>query len=154
MTEIFRSYQLKNHSNQNKLDLLMDVIDMYRISAKQISNKQWELFYKNGAKFNNNLKITDLPIKLSERYKQTCQYQVVGMLNSYISNVKLRFVDKVINSSIEEDVRIKLLYINKYKKWFSKEVIMKKKPIEPEIIRLARHIFKKLTKNKIGRAHV
>ena len=148
MTEIFRSYQLKNHSNQNKLDLLMDVLDMYRISAKQISNKQWEFFYKNGTKFNKNLKITDLPINISERYKQTCQYQVVGMLNSYISNVKLRFVDKVMNSSIENDVRIKLLYINKYKKWFSKEVVMKKNPIEPEILHLARHIFKKLTKNK------
>lgn len=52
-------------------------------------------------------------------------------------------------STIDEETRIKLLYINKYKKWFSNEVKMKAEFIEANIIKLARKIIKHIfLKNK------
>lgn len=146
--EIIRTYELKDFANLNKLDKVLNIFYPYRKCAKSVASVQWKLFYSEGKNFNKQLDIKEIDTVLSERYKQTCQYQVVGMLNSYLSNVKTRFVSVVLNSSVNEDTRIKLLYINKYNKWFKKEVTMKKKLIEESILKLARRIFKQLTKNK------
>lgn len=146
--EIIRTYELQDFGNLSKMDKIAEIFSPYRKTAKAISNKHWFLFYNQTKRFDKNLDIKELQSKLSERYKQTCQYQVVSMLNSYLSNIQGRFIQRVLNSSVDEDTRIKLLYINKYNKWFAKEVKMQKKLIDESILKLARCIFRNLTKNK------
>lgn len=149
MSVVLRTYQLKSHANKSKNDLILDVVRNYRKLAKNISNQQWYLFYfNNNSKFNKNLDIKNIETILSERYKQTCQYQVVGMLKSYLSNVKNRFKDIISESKLSDEQKIKLYYINKYEKWHCKEVKMKGILIDEYSLHLARKLFKRLTKNK------
>ena len=68
------------------------------------------------------------------------------MLDSYLSNRQNDFIEIVKNSNIDEDTKIKLLYINKYKKWFFNEVKMKDESIDKEILKLSRKIIKKTFK--------
>ena len=68
------------------------------------------------------------------------------MLNSYISNRQNDFKDIVLHSNLDENVRKKLFYINKYKKWFSNEIELKGKLIEKETIKLSRAIIKQTFK--------
>lgn len=143
---MIRTYKLKQYANIGKEEKILDVFRSYRKAAKQLSYKQWHLFFTN-QKLNKDLK-SEIETKLSARYVQCCQYQVVGMLESYLSNVQNRFVYAVSNSTIPDDIKIKLYYINKYQKYFQKEINMQKKPIEQDIIRLARTIFHHLTKHK------
>lgn len=149
MSVVLRTYQLKSHANNSKNELILDVLRNYRKLSHSLSNLHWYLFYKNNnTKFNKDLDIKHVNSILSERYKQTCQYQVIGVLKSYISNVKLRFKDMVFNSSLSDEQKMKLYYINKYEKWHCKTVIMKGNQIDDYSLLLARKIFKKLTKNK------
>jgi len=71
------------------------------------------------SKFNKNLKLNVIT-KLSARYQQTCSYQVVGILDSYLENRKNNFVKIVYNNFKDENLRISLLYINKYKRLVNK----------------------------------
>lgn len=141
-----RSYTLKHKANQTKQHKIYEIIKTYRILSNTLSQVQWELFFMTGS-FNRNHDIKHVQTPLSERYKQTCQYQVVGVLDSWLSNRKNNFKDMVYASHFDEETRIKLLYINKYNLYFKTQVTMKSEPIESEIIFLARkiikHIFKK-----------
>lgn len=155
MLFILRTYKLKSHANKSKNDLIVEVVRNYRKLAKNISDLQWNIFYSdNNSKFNKNLNIKHIETVLSERYKQTCQYQVVGMLKSYLANVKNRFKDMVLHSSLSDEQKLKLYYINKYEKWHCKEVLMKGVLIDDYSLLLARKIFKKLTKNKPSFNHI
>ena len=155
MTTVLRTYELKSFANQSKNDSIIEVVRNYRKLALQIANLHWNNFYSdNNSKFNKNLDIKNINSVLSERYKQTCQYQVVGMLKSYLANVKNRFKDMVLNSNVSEEMRIKLLFINKYEKWHCKEVTMKGVLIDDYTLLIARKIFKKLTKNKPSFKHI
>ena len=145
---IIRTYKLKQHTNQYKLKLVDDVLKEYRLLAKKISDYHWFLFFHDREKIKDFKDIKHIETKLSERYKQTCQTQVVSTLHSYISNIQNRFVKMVYNAAVpfDEKTQIQLFYINKYQKWFHKEVMMKGEKISPEILFLARKIFKRLTK--------
>jgi putative transposase len=140
---VIRTYPLKHDINKGKEKKIIELQKEYQYLAHSISNKQWEEFYKEG-KFNKDVDIKSIETKLSERYKQTCQYQVVGMLNSFISNRQKEFIRIVHHSNVSEEVKVKLFYINKYEKWFRKEVKMQGKLIEEEIIKLSRKIIKEV----------
>jgi putative transposase len=142
---MIRTYPVKHYENMNKKTKILKLSKEYRILAKSISCLQWKEFYKTG-NLNKNLDIKELDSHLSERYKQTCQYQVVGVLKSWLSNRQKEFVRIVYHSNLPEDVKIKLFYINKYKKWFIKEVKMRGNLIEKDIIKLSRKIIKEVIK--------
>ena len=66
---------------------------------------------------------------------------------SYISSRQNDFKEIIYKSSLcDEDQKIKLLFINKHHKFFDEVVLMRKKEIEPETIKLARKIFHHLLK--------
>jgi len=142
---MIRTYPVKHYENVNKGKKILELTKEYRILAGDISRVQWKEFYKRG-KFNKNLDIKELKSPLSERYKQTCQYQVVGVLKSFLSNRQKEFVRIVYHSNLSEEEKLKLFYINKYNKWFSKEVKMQGEFIEKEIIKLSRKIIKEVIK--------
>ncbi|MEQ8173219.1 MAG: zinc ribbon domain-containing protein, partial [Candidatus Eremiobacterota bacterium] len=150
---MLRSYELKTEMNKGKKEKILSVMKEYRKTASVIAKKQWELFYKEGA-FNKNYPVKEIPSVLSERYKQVIAYQVVSILDSFISNRQNDFRKIVTRSALSEEERIKLLYINKYKLWFKEKVSIpvydgkgnKIKDtyeiIEPETLKLARVIMK------------
>ena len=122
------------------MEKVKEVLKEYRKTAKVVLNTQLSLLYKN-SKLNKNHKL-NINTKLSARYLQTLQYQIVGMLDSYLSNRQNDFKEIVLNSSLDTKIKKELLYINKYKKWFVNEITLKDKAIEQEIIKLSRAIIK------------
>ena len=143
---MIKTYKLSLQANKTKLQKIKEIAKEYRRVAKIILNIQLKLLFIKG-KPNKNHKLPQIETKLSARYLQTLQYQIVSMLESYLSNRQNDFKDIVIHSNLDEETKIKLLYINKYKIWFNKEIKLKGKLIEPDILKLARainkHTFKK-----------
>ncbi|MGI5823224.1 MAG: RNA-guided endonuclease InsQ/TnpB family protein [Dethiobacteria bacterium] len=148
-----RTYRLKHWANRGKQTKILAVFKEYRLTAKRIADHQWYLFFSENG-FNKNHQVKDITSALSERYKQVCQYQVVGMLESYISNRKNDFINHVYNSSLTGQAKLELLYINKYGLWFrnnvkipvfnnnGKKIKGKHKTIDTATIKLSRKIFK------------
>jgi putative transposase len=141
---MIRAYSLGHSINSKKQDTILNVLNEYRAIAQKVSTIQWREFFKT-SKFNKNIDIKSLKTKLSARYKQTLQYQVVGQLDSYISNRQNDFVDIVLKSSLNQQQRKDLLYINKAKAWFLSEF----KEFDIDTLKLAKTIIKRtIRKNK------
>lgn len=141
---MFRTYKLSHDINLNKQTKIFKIIKEYRLTARSISNLLWNTFYKS-SKLPKYVDTKDIPSKLSERYKQVCLAQVRGMISSYVENRKNDFKEYVYRSSIgDDDLRLKLFYINKYNLWFSKEPVkMKDVEIDTDVLRLARVIARR-----------
>ena len=150
---MLRTYKLEQHANKGKEQKIASLFKAYRKSARAIAAEQWMLVQRDGKTFDKNNK-SKIDSQLSARYIQTCQYQVVGMLKSYISNTQNRFVDKVRNSSLDEQTKIQLFYINKYKLYYRKQVKCNKKVIPEEIMWLSRRILNHLMKHKPRYNHI
>ena len=88
-----RTYRVTHHCNTNKLQQVVLTIKVYRVTAEVIGSEQWKCFLKNRF-FDKNLNIKHLSSALCSRYKQTCQYKVVGILNSFVSNRQNEYQDK------------------------------------------------------------
>jgi putative transposase len=108
---MIKTYKIKSEENKNKTEKIKDVLNEYRKAAKKIAKLQWYNFnLKN--KFNKQSKI-NIDSKLSARYLQTCQYQVVGLLESYYSNKKNEFRDTITKSKLSDERRKELYQINR-----------------------------------------
>lgn len=142
---MIRAYKLKHDINLKKQEKIFNIFTSYRKLSTEISKIQWNYFFKS-KKFDKNLDIKELETKLSARYKQVAQYQVVGQLKSYLSNRENEFKDIVYFSSLNETIKKQLFFINKSKKWFENEIYMKKVLIPKEVILIGRKIIKKLLK--------
>jgi putative transposase len=148
-----RAYRLKHEANKGKAEKVLDLFPAYRDLAEDISRVQWNLFFATG-RFDRNLApLSGIDSLLSERYKQTCQYQVVGMLESFVSNISNDFKQTVLHSSLPEETRVQLLFVNKYRLWFKGEVRLplfndgkrvegEYANVSPETLKLSRRIFK------------
>lgn len=144
---MYRAYEMKLLANKKKLKIIDSILNEYRKTASAIFKLYWSNFISTG-KIPQFIELSSIKSNLSERYKQTCAAQVRGILMSYISNRQNDFKEIIYKSSLcqSEDQRIKLLFINKHRKFFDEVVLMRKKEIEPETIKLARKIFHHLLK--------
>lgn len=143
---MYRAYEMKLLANKKKLKIIDSILNEYRKTASSIFNLYWNNFVSTG-KIPQFIDLSSIESKLSERYKQTCASQVRGILMSYISNRTNDFKEIIYKSSLcNENQKIKLLYINKHHKFFDKMILMKKKEIEAETVKLARKIFHHLLK--------
>lgn len=131
----YRTYKLPNYANQNKLDDLEETLRHYRKLCNSIASYQWYLLWTEG-KFNKMSKlIKDIDSPLSERYKQTAQYQVVGAIKSYLTLCKQKYNKIVYRINIDNETKKELYRLNRSNQW-------SKHP-------LARKIFKRvLSKNR------
>jgi len=126
--------------NPGKAAQVEAVLRAYRATARALGAGQWRLLQKTG-RFDKNAKLFP-KTPLSARYVQTCQYQVVGAFDSFLSNCANRFKELVRSSSLDEPTRIALLYLNKYQSWYKPAVTMRGKPIDAATLRLARNILR------------
>jgi putative transposase len=139
-----RAYSVKRHANTGKRSAVVETVRASRKTAEKIARVQWRCFYETG-QFHKNLDIKRRASLLSERYKQTCQYQVVGTLKSFIRNRQNDFVDLVKRSPLDETTRHKLLIINAFGLWqrTAPFTSMKHKlQIDTADLKLARRLFK------------
>ena len=139
-----RTYPLQQHANKGKQRKAVETVKGYRGTACSIAAVQWRLFYEYGTGFNKQLDIKAVPTHLSERYKQTCQYQVCGILNSFISNRQNDFTFTVCKSSLSEEMKRKLLIVNSLKRWQNTATVAmvdSKIEIDAGTLNLARKIF-------------
>lgn len=144
---MLRTYRLKHGINKVKQDDVRKTIRAYRCTAQWIAAIQWERLVRTGMFFNKNLDIKRVRSLLSERYKQTCQYQVVGVLGSFISNLQNEFVRMVFGSQLSDVLKQKLMNVNYYQKWYSQSpysILKAKLEVSGEDLKLARRIFKKV----------
>jgi len=111
-----RAYGLKHRANKGKVLKAIETVKFYRKTAESIASEQWRVFFTRG-RFQKNLDIKHIESALSERFKQTCQYQVVGVLDSFINNRQNDFVNTVSRSSLNETTRHKLFLINAFRLW-------------------------------------
>ena len=142
---MLRTYKLKHSINGGKQKKILNILREYRKVSDEISNRQWRYFYENG-KFNRDLEVDSIKTKLSKRYRQTAQYQVVAQLKSYMGNRQNEFKDYIKSLTVDRDTKTKLYYINKYEKWFYQSVQMKNIKIEQDIMILSRQIIKNIFK--------
>ncbi|MGC9188149.1 MAG: RNA-guided endonuclease TnpB family protein, partial [Sulfurihydrogenibium sp.] len=101
MTEdkIIRAYVYPCFPNNGKVEKIKQVLKEYRKTAQTISKIQWSEFFKTG-KFNKYLKLKEVKSFLSERYKQTCQWQVVGVLDGFLSCIQEEFERIIYKSNL------------------------------------------------------
>ncbi|MGC8771815.1 MAG: hypothetical protein ACP5Q5_11265 [Brevinematia bacterium] len=121
MTEdkIIRAYIYPCFPNSGKIHKIEKVLKEYRKTAQEIAKIQWNEFFKTG-KFNRYLKLKEVKSSLSERYKQTCQWQVIGVLEGFISSIQNEFERIIYKSNLPQKTKRILLGINSKKAWFSK----------------------------------
>ncbi len=127
------------YANRGKQNKLLTLLKEYRKTAHKIAKNQWSIFFAE-AKFDRYANIKHIQSKLSERYKQTCLWQVVSVLESWTSNLANRFRQTVINSTLPQERKKALLYLNSFKGWFLRTP--PKEWITQEDMKLARKIFK------------
>lgn len=139
---MIKAYKIKSEANKNKIDKVKETLNLYRKDATKIAKLQWKLFEKTN-KFDKQSKI-NINSKLSARYQQTCQYQVVSILKSYMSNNQNTFATYVYKSSIKEELKHTLHKINRRELWNCQE----HKDYKKEELWLARRIMKGVMKNK------
>ncbi len=143
-----RAYAVKHHANKGKIARAADTVRAYRRSARHIGAAQWRYFYEN-CRFNEYLDIKHIKSVLSERYKQTCQSQVVGILNSFVSNRQNDFMSVIRNSSLGDDAKHRLFIINKLSLWHHRypfSLVKGRVEINEGDLSMARSIFKHLLK--------
>lgn len=149
---MYRAYKMKLLANKKKLKIIDSILNEYRKTASAIFKLYWSNFISTG-KIPQFIDLSPIKGNLSVRYKRNCASQVRGIFMCYISNRQNDFKEIIYKSSLcDEQQKIKLLFINKYHKFFDEVVLMQKQEIEPETIKLARKIFHHLLKvNRLPR---
>ncbi len=155
MNRIIGTYTYTSYANKEKIQKIKQILTEYRKTAKNIAKLQWNYFFKNNT-FNKNLDIKNLKSALSERYKQTCQWQVVSILESFIQNVKNEFEKIVYNSKLDNKTKKVLLAINKQNRWFDKNIdrvywINKKQTTEYQVNEKEKLLAKKILKHILNK---
>ncbi len=102
------------YANKGKQVKLSTLLKEYRKTASQIAKSQWIVFFLKG-KFDRYVSLKHIQSKLSEIYKQTCLWQVISLLESWTSNLANRFRQIVINSTLPQERKKALLYLNSFK---------------------------------------
>ena len=139
-----RAYELKHHSNKGKQGKIRETVRAYRKTAERIAAEQWRLLFTQG-RFWRNLDLKHIASALSERFKQSCQYQVVGTLDSFLANRQKDFVEIVRRSRLDETTQHQLLAVNALKAWYKTgpwSLLQNQLEIDPDALTLARRIWR------------
>jgi len=123
-----RCYPIQTFQNKSKNITLLELYKEYKIFCKRIMNIQYRLYQETGY-LNKSIDTKNISSKLSERYKRCAVYQVVGMLQAWISNRDNKIKDIIHNceSLTDEEKRIiHLIRINNIKKETTINILNKK----------------------------
>lgn len=139
---LYRTDLLPHAMNAIKEAKVRALLVAWRKVALRMGREQWGLFFETG-RFNKlHAGITGKDA-LSAAMCQMVRHQAVGVLESFLENRKNEFVDLVRGSSLPEDTRIALLFLNKHGLWYHRgPVSMRGSEILAYNRRLARAIMR------------
>lgn len=144
---VMRCDLLPSNLTAGKKAQVLDLLNHYRAGAVLLGREQWRLFFESG-RFNKNHDVdkkTFVALIGAANRVQMCRWQVVGQLDSWLSNRANEFRDVVNSSSLDPDTRHMLHVINRAGAWFAhKDVVMRDSGeiIPDHIRRLARSIMR------------
>lgn len=144
---VMRCDLLPSNMTAGKEQRVRDLLAAYRCGAVLLGREQWRLFFETG-RFNKNHdmdKTTFAAAIGAANRVQMCRWQVVGLLDSWLSNRANDFRDAVNGSTLAPDTRHMLHVINRAGAWFArKDVVMRDtgEVIPDHIRRLARSIMR------------
>lgn len=144
--KIIRTDLLPTRMNAGKRRAVDHMLRGWRRTAERVSSEQWRLFYQAG-RFNKQHQSGCSGI-VSAACVQMVQWQVVGMLDSFMANRSNDFRRIVHRSTLPADVRHHLHTINRWNRWFSglPEAIKDGSDIPVETRAVARSIMRHLLK--------
>ena len=144
---VHRTDLLPSNLTAGKRAKVLELLDHYRAGAVLLGREQWRLFHETG-RFDKNHdvdKTTFASVIGAANRVQMCRWQVVGQLQSWISNRANEFRDTVNRSSLSPDAKHMLHVVNRMGAWFLRgDVAMREtgKIIPPEVRKLARTIMR------------
>jgi len=144
---VYRTDLLPSNLTASKKAQVLELIKAYRKGAVLLGHEQWRLFFETG-RFNKNYDVDDKTTFASvigaANRVQMCRYQVVGQLESWISNRANEFRNIVTRSTLSDDIKHMLYTINRTRTWFFRgDVVMRDtgEIIPLEVRKLARTIM-------------
>ena len=125
-TKNVRCYPIQTYQNENKNIALLELYKEYKIFCEKMIHIQYRLYQETGY-LNKSIDTKDIPSKLSERYKRCATYQVVGILQSWLSNRDNKIKDMIhgCDSLTSEEKRI--LHIIKNNNIFYEQTLFVRK---------------------------
>lgn len=147
MSEVLRTDLLDHGMNAGKERKVFDLLRAWRSCAVLVGREQWRLFFETGRinKMHRSPVESDLAAVVGAANRlQMVRHQVVGILDSYLANRQSELARIVECSSLTDDTKHQLHFINRWKAWFGREPLTMKDGVEiPEETRvLARRIMR------------
>lgn len=175
---LIKSYKLQHKANPHKLNALFDLYTVYTKEYKSLILNQWFLFtnnkipsFQNKINFSNLVSTKHIKTELSARFTQVLFAQVCASLNSYLSQIELKFNEIINKSTIKDnDLLHQLRTVNSSHSWlnninnnvyYPNKIIMDdygnlitshlkvQKPISEDALNLSRKIFKQIIKRRV-----
>ena len=142
--KIYRCDVVGHAMNPGKERAVLHLLAQWRIAAVAQATEQWRLFFETG-RFNNRLRTRVGFDVLGTSFGQMVRYQVVGVLDSFMSNRANDFRSAVNGSSLSSQTQHQLHFINRWKAWFTLSVPLTMQDgtvIDRDVRRLARAIMR------------
>jgi len=144
---VYRTDLLPSNLMASKKAQILELIRAWRKGAILLGREQWRLFFETGEfdKMYDMDKITFASVIGNSGRVQMCRRQLVGQLQSWISNRSNEFTDIVKRSTLNDDIKHMLHTINRTETWFFRgDVVMRDagEIIPLEVRKLARSIMR------------
>ncbi len=143
---IYRTDLLPLRMNAGKEVKVRALLSAWRKVAMAQASEQWRLVFTTGrTNKKHNVSRTGYDV-IGTSYGQMVRWQVVGQVESWLSNRANEFRDLVHRSSLDTTTKHKLHFINRWQAWYDpKPLVMKDgSEISAEVRKLARTIFRHL----------
>ncbi len=143
---IYRTDLLTQHMNAGKQTKVRALLGAWRHTSVLQAREQWRLFFTAGATSKKHDVSRTGHEVLGASYGQMVRWQVVGQLESWVSNRTNDFRDLVTGSSLAPEIKHQLYFINRWQAWYKPgDLTMKNGAVIPlDTRKLARSIFRHL----------
>lgn len=155
---IYRTDLLPHAMNAGKQTKVRRLLHAWRRVAVIQGREQWRLVFETGyPSKRHDVSRTGYDL-VGTSYGQMVRWQVVGQIESFLSNRANEFRDLVQKSSLSPAIKHQLHLINRWRAWYNPKVLSMKDgtPISVEVRRLARtimrHVLSKHRKPDFSRA--
>ena len=145
-TAVYGTDLLPHRMNPGKEAKVRRLLAAWRQVAVAPGREQWKLFFTSGhPNKRHDVSRTGYDV-LGTSYGQMVRWQVVGQIESWLSNRQNEFRAAVHRSSLSPEIRHQLHFINSWQAWYDPKVLsMKDGSVIPvETRRLARGIMRHL----------
>jgi putative transposase len=147
-TAIYRTDLLPHRMNTGKEAKVRMLLSAWRRAARAQAKEQWQLFFTTGRPNKRHDVSRTGYEELGTSYGQMVRWQVVGQIESWLSNRENDFRDLVHHASLPPEVKHQLHFINRWQAWYAPKPLTMKNGAEipAETRQLARVIFRHLLK--------